>query len=309
MSESDAELALSSIAADLITEITAARALEALELAAGLPGKPRELTPRQRDLADNHDRATPDRPGRPHCAYCGGTAGKLIPGPDEEFLGDKADHFCADERACIARRERRYPPDPSKVPSALMDLAGDADEAEASAAARQQAAQQQAVAGQAAAEQMASPRGWQPATPEGTLDEFGTWHPPLPPVRPMVPPAYGHTLMYAHNRSHLLSGQSRPHYYAGANYIPVAVYGSESHEDGQREASPAPAASEDELKRRGMYEAARGRGSLAGDIPMGHQAGTGAAVAVAAPRRPAGQRPPLDRYGRRYQTLKYRGRR
>jgi len=229
MTTDDAEGALLELASSLVDEVAAAR----LVLAGHGSSPPRELTRRQRDLADNHDCATPDRPGRPHCAYCGGTAGKLVPGPDKEFLGDKADHFCQDERACIARRERRYPPDPSKVPSALMDLARRQDEAEA---ARQPALPAPEPPG-SQQEGWQEPQGWQ-VSQYFAWDVNGQWHPALPRFD-----AYAHTIAGGAHTGHLLSGQTgqnRPHYYAGPNYLPMAVYGSQEGAGGPQEGAGGP---------------------------------------------------------------------
>lgn len=298
MTTDDAEGALLELASSLVDEVAAARALEAIGLAAGLESPPsarprdwRTLSPRQLGLAESANPdyaehgATPDRPGhadrRRHCEICGGTAGTLIPGAD----GEGGAWTCADERECEARKLRRYPPRPDLVPDAVLSAVGAADDAEAASAARQQAAQQQAVAEQAAAEQMASPRGWGPATPEGTWDEFGTWHPPLPAARPLVPPvpaAHRHTL------AHCYGYQSRVHslatYYGAASHIPASWHDAGSPQEEPGAAAPvvlqrgadgvyaAPAAaSADELARRSMYEAARGRGSQLADVPMGQR--------------------------------------
>jgi hypothetical protein len=238
----DAELALAQVAADLIESISLARAAE---LAAVLPGKPRDwrsLGPRARGMAESagmpREGATPDRPGEHYCDICGcADQDQIEPGPDAEHFGaDKAAWMCKDAnaRACEARKLHRYPPRPDLVPEAMLS-ALDADDA--AQAARKQAQQQQAVAAQAAARQQWHPPGWQ-VTENGSYDEFGTWRPNLPPVHPLVPPApvvhsaYSHTLMNPHNRTHLLSGQQRPHYYGGhSGYIPPGLYGAEGHQE------------------------------------------------------------------------------
>ena len=276
MSDNEADAAFTALAADLLEEISAGRALQ---LVAGLePPRSRDwrtLSPRQLSLADNHDLATPDRPGRPHCAYCGRT-GALADGPDAEWLGDKADKFCSDERACIAARERRYPPDPSKVPPALMDLAGRQDDAEAARAAHQQAVQQQEPQSQQPESQQQPVRGL--AAYGGWYDRLGQWHAPAQPQFA----AYAHTLMNPVHRSHLLSGQSRPHYYAGPGHIPMAVYGSEGHE----ETSPGQQGSQPGIPAEGLPDGVRqaieGR-ALAADIPV-------APAAAAMPQRPVRSR-------------------
>ena len=68
--------------------------------------------------AEDHSRATADRPGAEvHCDYCGSAdPDGLVPGPDGGPV-----MVCRDLDGCIARRERRYPPDPGKIPGWLAD--------------------------------------------------------------------------------------------------------------------------------------------------------------------------------------------
>jgi hypothetical protein len=269
-----------------------------VELTGGLnPAPPRELTPRQLGLSEaaNPDLpATPDRPGhedrRKHCDYCGGTRSELVPGPD----GADGYRVCADERGCLARHEHRYPPRPDLVPDAVLSAVGDADEAQAARAAQQPAPEPQS---QPEPEGWRTPEGWV-STANGSWTARGDWLPPLPAYQ-----AYSHTIAGGAHTGHLLSGQPRPHYYAGANYLPMAVYGAEGHEEstsgqqGSQPGIPAPEA------RRGAYEAARGATEEGADVPLQQPA-----EPEAAPQRPARQRPPRDRYGRR-RVLKYQGRR
>ncbi len=287
----EAELALAGVAADIIESISMARAME---LTAGLPGpprRPRELTPRQRDLADNHDLATTDRPGRPHCAYCGGTAGKLVPGPDREFLGDKADHFCSDERACIARRERRYPLDPSKVPPELMDLARRQDEADA---ARLPAPPPEPESQPQHEHEHEILPGWQ-ATQYGAWDTAGGWHPG--PNRfyadAWAASPWSHTLRNPRHHTHLLGPQAPGLYGHGTGQSAYSNAAS-----GQQGAGQAPGdggQGDREIPPEGVPESLRAvleaRTGGAGDIPMAPQA-------AAAPARPA-RRPRGPQYGRR----------
>ena len=298
MSDNDAEGALLELASSLVDEVAAAR----LVLTGHGPAPPRELTPRQLGLAGaaNPDLpATPDRPGhedrRRHCDYCGGTRSELVPGPD----GEDGYRVCADERGCLARHEHRYPPRPDLVPDAVLSAVGLAD---------QQLLPRQPAAAQSAQQQEGwwQPQGWQ-VSQYGAYDVNGQWHPALPRFD-----AYAHTIAGGAHTGHLLSGQTglrRPHYYAGANYLPVAMYGAEGHEEapgGQQGGSggaPAPEATEEELERRGLHEAARGQG---GGVDLQAQS---PAAPEALPVRPAqSQRPPRDRYGRRRQ-LRYQGRR
>jgi hypothetical protein len=206
--DTDTELALAGIAASLIDDIVVARSLE---LAAGLAPAPaqrdwRSLGPRARGLAEaaNPDyRAhgvTPDRPGHEdrtrHCEICGATRGTLIPGAD----GPAGAWTCENERECEARKLHRYPPRPDLVPDAVLTALSAQDEAAQAARTGQQ--QVSEAAEQAVARQMWHPPGWTPGGPgEGSWDEFGQWHPSLPPARPMLPfppqahGAYAHTLM------------------------------------------------------------------------------------------------------------------
>src|SRR5579859_1188154 len=278
----DAESALLALAGDLVSEIGAAKAVEmALALAAGLDsGAPRPpdwgMTRTQLKLASNNDAATPVVKGaKRYCDYCGGVD-DLEPGPDQRHgLGDA--WMCRDERQCIARRERRYPPDPSRVPAGLLDWAGVGDRAAL-------AARQQEQAGPAAPEpghgqrqpepEYREPEGWQ-AGQYGAYDIHGQWHPALPPPVPGVP-AYPHTIAGGAHIGHLLSGQrgpDRPHYYPGPSHIPVALYGTEGHEQTPGSAvPPVPQQGADGSQASGdgrFYQAARGQGDPMADTPMG----------------------------------------
>jgi len=150
MGETDAELALAAVTADLVESIALARAAELAAVLPGHdPGPPRPptwgLTPTQLHLAANRDEITPVRKGaKKWCGFCGNTReDQLEPGADQQNFKTPDDWLCKDEheRACHARHSRRFAPDPGKVPSALMKVAGDYD---AARAARQAAQQQQA---------------------------------------------------------------------------------------------------------------------------------------------------------------------
>jgi hypothetical protein len=114
----------------------------------------------------------------------------------------------------------------------------------------------------------------------------------MPPARPLVPPqpqvhgAYAHTLMNPANRSHLLSGQARPHYYGGANYVHPALYGSEGGQE--LPGGTVPPAPQDG----GQVPPGPVQGAEGGDRPMGQ--GPGAAL----PARPGQQwQSPPPEYG------------
>jgi hypothetical protein len=226
---SDTELALAGIAASLIDDIVVARSLE---LAAGLPGRERVMGPHEHEVARqaNPDYARlkgipPLDPGAEKwCSYCGNSnPGQLVPGPDHEF--GFSDWMCRDglDRHCQARHERRWPAMPEKAEPILMKLARMQDDAQADAVrARQQAAQQpQEPAEQP--EQYTLP-GWSAATVNGAYDVHGQWRPPMPAYQ-----AYARTL--ANDRSHLLDGGPRPHYYPGPNHVPLAVTDSMTDEE------------------------------------------------------------------------------
>ena len=293
MTVNEADAALTALAADLLEELSAGRALE---LAAGLapPRSPdwRTLGPRALGMSEaaNPDYAahgvTPDRPGRKSCAYCGRT-GDLEPGPDKDWLGDKADHFCTDSRACIAARERRWPPRPDLVDSAMLSAVG-ADDARAAVAARQQADQQQA-APEPQQEYAVAP-GWQYAGANGSIDANGTWRPPvLLPAPPARPAAFRHTL--AHYYGFQATVHTLASHYGAASFVPpvspdAAQDGSQSATDGPGQASPAPAADRAELERRGLYRAAMGTGD-GGGVDLQAQ---GPQHPAATPVRPARRR-------------------
>jgi hypothetical protein len=310
VSSDTADAALTALAADLVEELAAGRALE---LAAGLADPPRSrgwrtLSPRQLGLAEaaNPDLpATPDRPGhedrRKHCEICGGTRGELVPGAD----GEDGYWACADERECEARKLHRYPPRPDLVPDAVLSAVGLADQQllpREPAAAQQPEPESQQEPPESQQEGWQQRQGWV-SSPFGAWDVNGQRHPALPRFD-----AYAHTLMNPVHRMHLLSGQARPHYYAGPNYVPPGMLsGAEPLEaaGGPQEGSggtPAPEASEEELESRGLHEAARG-GGKGTDLQLQQPELPEAAV-----QRPSRQRPKPDRYGRR-RVLRYQGRR
>ncbi len=284
MSSDIADAAFVSLAADLLEELAAGRALE---LAAGLePSRSpdwRTLSPRQLGLAEaanpeyRQHGVTPDRPGAErHCDYCGSARAELVPGAD----GEDGAWLCRDERQCLARKEHRYPPRPDLVPEAVLSAVGLAD--------RQLLPREPAAAQPAPAEPQQEepqegwqqPQGWQ-VSQYGAYDVNGQWHPALPRFD-----AYAHTLMHPANRSHLLSGQGgRPHYYAGANYVPPALYGAEPAQEGTSGQPGTDVPPDRELARRGMYEAARGAGGGV-DVQLQQPQEPGGA-----PARPARPRP------------------
>ena len=218
MTDTDAELALAQVAADLIETISLARAAEIA--ASGVLPKPardwRELGPLARGAAEA---ANPPeylrRPGpsavvplarsEKACGYCGNPdPGQLSEGPDQRY-GFTDDWLCAPEheRACIARRERRWPPDPSKVPDAVLTALSQADEAHAARLTRPAPA----------AEEQPEPReplpGWQESA-YGALDTRGGWHPAANPfyAAEWVASPWGHTLRNPQHRSHLLGSDA-----------------------------------------------------------------------------------------------------
>jgi hypothetical protein len=306
----DAAGALLELASSIVDEVAAVRI--AL-VAAGQhdPARPRQLTPGQLALAEAAN--PPEYQRRPgpsavvplvkaekSCGYCGNPDASQLTGGDDQRYGFEDDWICSPEheRSCISRRERRWPPRPDLVDPVLMSAVGDADAAQA---ARQQLQQQASVAAESVARQQWHPPGWQ-VTEHGSWDEFGTWRPNLPPARPLVPfvqphadLASVHTLQNKVNRSHLLSGQARPHYYAGAGHIPLALYGSDGHEEAPG-GQPGPDVPDGSLRPVGdHYAAARGAVETPGaDLQVQQPAHPDAL-----PARPARRRSRAPQYGRR----------
>jgi hypothetical protein len=308
-----AETAFLALAADLAAEIRAGKALE-LELVAPAPAPPRDwrsLGPRALGLAEAANpeyRAhgvTPDRPGHErHCDYCGSTRAELVPGID----GEDGAWTCRDERQCLARKAHRWPPRPDLVPDAVLTALSRADDTQAAQAARTGQQQVQEAAAQAVARQMWHPPGWTSGGPgEGSWDEFGTWHPGLPPASPLLPPppavhgAYAHTLMNPHNRTHLLSGQQRPHYYGGhPGYIPPGVV-SGAQSAAELPGGTVPAAPQDG----GQGAPGPVQGQEGGDVELQH-----VTHPAALPARPGQQfATPPDGVRPRKRRLRYSGQR
>jgi hypothetical protein len=308
-----------SLCSQLIDDLAAARYLE-LAARHPLPGPPPapprrpapgELTPTQAHLSANREEITPDRPGHERwCDYCGSTRADLVPGDD----GPEGAWVCRDERQCLARKEFRYPPDPSRVPPAFLAAARAHDEAQAARQepARQEPARQQEPAGEEPAEPAQSGAEVpvsQDSSFTGWYDHLGQWHAPgLPQFD-----AFAHTLMHPHNRTHLLSGQVRPHYYGGPHYVPPGVLSGQqdgAQEEPQQEPQQAgkeipPAQREPQQAGDRVRRDAAGL-PLPGSDVRGHVDGGGAPgsgdIAMIPHPLPAArpqQRPPRDRYGRR----------
>jgi hypothetical protein len=264
MSDNDAEGALLELASSLVDEVAAARLVLASNGSAPPVPRAGKVLPAIRQ-------------DKRWCAYCGasGKSAKLVPGPDKDWLGDQADHFCADEKACISlNRARHGEEEPAPVPAAP---------------AAPEPAQEPAQSPEVPVNEFAAYGGW--------YDHLGQFHPPALPQFD----AYSHTLMRPENRSHLLSGQARPHYYGGPNYVPPGMLSGAELLEGSGD-TPAPEASEEELERRGLHEAARS-GGKGTDLQLQQPELPEAAV-----QRRSRQRPQRDRYGRR-RPLRYQGRR
>lgn len=301
MTETDeAELALAQVAADIIESISLARAME---LTAGLPGKPPGLTPRQRDAAFAHNpdyRALkgipPLTPGAGHwCGFCGNPdESQLEIGCDGQKFGTLDDWICKDQfsRQCTSRRERRWPPRPEMVPEGIMAALAAADEHDAARLSRQQPARQQPAQQQEPAQPAAAVPVSQAAAYGGWYDQLGQWHAPgLPQWN-----AWSHTIAGGAHTGHLLSGQQgaqRPHYYAGPGYIPLGMLsgaeGSQAHRDTSTEIPPYGVPP-------GVAEALHGQHGV--DVAM-----VPGKESAAAPHRPARRPGP-----RSYYRGKFRGR-
>jgi hypothetical protein len=276
--DTDAELHLAGFARDLVLELAAA---EAVSMAAGLPKPPKKLPPRQRGAAEAANpeyRAhgvTPDRPGAErHCDYCGSARAELVPGAD----GEDGAWLCRDERQCLARKEHRWPPRPDLVLEGIMAAlaAADEDDARRREQYRQQAVQP-AQQREPERQQQETMPGWQAVPGVGAYNLRGDFIPALPAYD-----AYAHTLMHPANRTHLLSGQQRPHYYGGAGYVPPGVVsGAESARElpggtmppAPQNGGPQPPAGGQGTPQREVFGVPPGpaRGAEGGDRVMGQQ--------------------------------------
>ena len=199
------------------------------------------------------------------CGYCGNPdEGQLTEGDDQRY-GFENDWLCKDEhsRACVRRRERRWPPRPDRVDPVLMKLAGQADEEQA-ARARQQ---YRPPAPEPAQEQQepAQQQGWRTAegwtvTAYGSYDVHGGWHPPLPQW---------------HSRSHLISGGAdMSHTIAGGNdplrgrHPHGAVSGAQSA-SGLPGGTAPPAPQDGGQAAPGLVQGAEGGDVVIGQVPGG----------------------------------------
>jgi hypothetical protein len=220
---SDAEQALAALARDLIEEISAGKALE-LAAGQGQDHPPRPLvfglTPAQLALAANRDMITPVIKGSGKwCGYCGNVnASQLEPGADQQKFGTPDDWMCKDEhmRACLARHDRRFPPDPSRPPAELMRWAREADEAKVREIfARIEAAGNQTASGRRSGREVTEAGEEEAAQP---AQQAG---PPVPQAVPVPGGAWSHTLQAAHNRTHLLGHQAAQLYGHSQAGVPV----------------------------------------------------------------------------------------
>ena len=308
MSTDIAESALLALASSLVDEVAAARIAE-VALSGQAPAKRdwRELGPLALGAAEAAN--PPEYQRRPGpsavvplaksekaCGYCGNPdASQLTEGADQRY-GFADDWLCAPEheRACTARRERRWPPDPSKVPAAVLAALSAADDAQA--ARRQPAARQQH-----------EPReplpGWQESQ-YGALDTRGGWHPGANPfyAQEWAASPWGHSLRHHANRTHLLGhdaflsqayGRSQG---PGRDALTAAHWGAQEAPGGQGGQS-VPGGGQD------AQAAPQGEG---GDIPMGQVKPLEAELPAAARQvRPRG--PQYGRRGRK-PKLAYSGR-
>ena len=310
METDETQLVLAGLAADLIEEISLARALEM----SGLPA--RVMGPREHEVARH---ANPDYqklrgippldPGaRKWCGYCGNSdPDQLVPGPDHEHGFN--DWMCKDslDRHCQARHERRWPPMPSRAEPVLMKLARQADEAQA---ARQvprpapQPEQQQEPAQQEPAKPPVP--GWQ-FSPFGSIDPFGSFHPAMQasPLSHLI--SGGASMSHAisggqQHMGHTISGIAR-----GRAQGQVPAGGVSGQQEPQRDTStgippegPPPGQQEGELAQSPGWRTAPGA--------PGQQVGIDSQVIP--PRDPAAvtRRPARDRFGSR-RKLRYQGRR
>jgi hypothetical protein len=211
--------ALTALCADIIEEITAAKALE---LAGGLPtghdSRPAhwtdpdrwpELTRTQLVLAQAA--ADPVKPGgkQQQCDLCGGH-GDLVPGVD----GPSGYHVCADERACEARKNHDYPPRADRVPEALLSAAERADAGSSAGSGAGSAAGSGGQQHDPPPEERAYVGAY-----GGWYDREGNFHAPgwgqLSAFMRSQSGAWSHAISGGAHTGHLLSGQPRPAHYGG----------------------------------------------------------------------------------------------
>jgi hypothetical protein len=148
-------------------------------------------------FSENNDRATPEDPEAARwCDYCG-NSDDLEPGADGP---DRPELACRDLDACVANRERRYPPDMARVPQWIFDAQArimDQDTASTLEASIAQAcrefcieltaaieAEEIALAAAREAEQLELAQPWYWGTAGGAYDVHGTVRVPVP-----APPA------------------------------------------------------------------------------------------------------------------------
>jgi hypothetical protein len=255
------------------------RAIEGLQLTVAAHqggGSPQWLADLAMSLSENHDRATPEAPeAEQWCGYCGNSdPADLVPGPDAPYFGAQADTFCADEDACGQNRERRYPPDMSRVPSWVLDTHRSLSEEEAAGA------MVRAVAGIAAREyylelsaaieaepdepdgdalELSGQQPWrdEPAWwgPAGAYDTRGVFHPAMPRFN-----NWSHTISGGAHMSHAISGGAPPPGGSGARLSALRAARQQLQAQRQAGQNPPPYGAEP------AREGPQGTGVPAGEV-------------------------------------------
>jgi hypothetical protein len=318
MDTNPAEAALLALARELTDEIAAGRAVE-LAIGRDSPRPPDwGMTRTQLLLAANSERATPVVKGAQRfCDFCGGVD-DLEPGPDQRHgVGDA--WMCRDERQCVARRDRRYPPDRSRVPDGLLDWAGQHDAAAAVRAAEDRASQAEAALARAQQErdQQPSYQPWVYSGASGAWDKSGQWHPPVPEPKTGAAAVHPHLgIPVVRLPGDTISGHAhahvpRPRPQLGGSQLGGSQLGGPQlvPHGGQETQQPraagqvaqTPAAARPAAD--GFYQAARGISAphpqQAGQIEAGVGPGDAADAAKHDVRPPAREQVRRDRYGNR----------
>ena len=207
--------------------------------------------------------------------------------PDHRYLGEQADKFCADEDACAGNRERRYPPDMSRVPSWVLTAGSEAAEQEAAGALVRAAATaaprayylELTAAAEPDGEEIALAGqpvplpGWQ-ATPSGAWDTRGDF---IPVNFNWAHWNWRHTIRGGARMSHAISGGAPPPGGGGARLAALRA-GRRQQLQAQRAAGPNPPSYGSEPAQEGQ------RGQRGPEIPP-----------EGAPARPGQQRAPAPR--------------
>ena len=233
----------------------------------------------------------------PYCDFCG-AVDDLVPGVDGP---ERPEMVCADFDACLANRERRYPPDLARVPSWVFEAQAritDEESRRMIMAACEQAAREFVLELTAAAarEGEVLELAGQPVS-YGSYSVRGDWYP--------LQPSYNinwahinwqHTLRNRAHHGHLISGnQLTPARISAMAAVHAARSAQVAQESPQDAGGHQPARREipPEGLPEGVRQAIQGD-HAGGDLPMVPEAQPGQ---PGAPQRPA--RVPRDRFGNR----------